>query len=146
MHTGYEGCGLEDKSHPNGLLAPQHFARKFVLMPTVLDNDNSTASDEFFTKFARKDSHNSSFENVGRKKLLPLLVQRIEQLPPKAKKILAMYYHEHLRLTEIANCFGLSEREIDDILTETIDQLKNCLLRVSDETLARRCGNTRCPK
>jgi DNA-directed RNA polymerase specialized sigma subunit len=109
-------------------LATQHFARKFVLMPTVLDNDNATASGEFFTKFARKDSRNSSFENVGRKKLLPLLAQRIEQLPPKPKKILAMYYHEHLRLTEIANCFGLNECEIDDILTETIDQLKNYLL------------------
>ena len=62
---------------------------------------------------------------MGRKDLLPLLVQRIEQLPPRAKKILAMYYYENLQLTEIATCFRLSECQIDQILTETLDLLNN---------------------
>lgn len=62
---------------------------------------------------------------MGRKDLLPLLVQTIEQLPPRAKKILAMYYYENLRLTEIATCFRLSECQIDNILTETVDLLNN---------------------
>ena len=94
-------------------------------MPTVLDGDNAAASDRSFPKFARNDSCKSSFENIGRKDLLPLLVQRIEQLPPRAKKILAMYYYENLQLTEIATCFRLSERQIDNILTETVDLLNN---------------------
>ena len=97
-------------------------------MPTVLDHDNATASDGSFPKFARDDSGNSSFANMRRKDLLPLLVQRIEQLPPKAKKILAMYYYENLQLTEIATCFRLTESQIDDILTETVDLLNNYLL------------------
>ena len=112
-----------------------------TLMPTVLDGDNTTASDGSFPKFARNDSCHSSFENMGRKDLLPLLVQRIEQLPPKAKKILAMYYYDNLQLTEIATCFRLSECQIDDILTETVDLLNNYLLRVSGETLPPKYQN-----
>ena len=97
-------------------------------MPTVLDHDNAAASDRSFPKFARNDSCNSSVENTGRKDLLALLVQRIEQLPPKAKKILAMYYYENLQLTEIATCFRLTECQIADILTETVGLLNNYLL------------------
>ena len=92
-------------------------------MPTVFDGDNAAASDRSFPKFARNDSCNSSFENLGRQDLLPLLVQRIEQLPPRAKKILAMYYYDNLQLGEIATCFRLSECQIDNILTETVDLL-----------------------
>ena len=135
-----------NESHPNGLLLYQHFARKVALLPTVLDDDNTSASDRSFPKFARNDSCNSSFENTGHQDLLPLFVQRIEQLPPKAKKILAMYYHEHLRLTEIAACFRLNECQIDGILTETVVLLKSYLLRISLETLAPKYGNHYCSK
>jgi DNA-directed RNA polymerase specialized sigma subunit len=78
-------------------------------MPKVIDDDDAMASDRSFPKFTRNVSGNSSFEIMGSKDLLPLLVQRIEQLPPKAKKVLAMYYHEKLMLSEIATCFRLSE-------------------------------------
>lgn len=92
-------------------------------MSTVFDGDNAAASDRSFPKFARNDSCISSFENLGRQDLLPLLVQKIEQLPPRAKKILAMYYYDNLQLGEIATCFRLSECQIDNILTETVDLL-----------------------
>jgi DNA-directed RNA polymerase specialized sigma subunit len=91
----------------------------------AFDGDNAAASDTSFPQIARNGSCNSSFENMGRKDLLPLLVQRIERLPPRAKKILAMYYYENLQLTEIATCFRLSECQIDNILTETVDLLNN---------------------
>ena len=100
-------------------------------MPKVIDDDDATASDRSLPKFTRNDSGSSSFEIMGSKDLLPLLVHRIEQLPPKAKKILAMYYHEKLKLSEIATCFRLSECEVDDILTETVYLLNNYLLRIS---------------
>jgi DNA-directed RNA polymerase specialized sigma subunit len=99
-------------------------------MPKVLNDDDARASDRSFPKFTRNDFGNSSFEIMGSRDLLPLLVQQIEQLPPIAKKILAMYYHEKLKLSEIATCFRLSECQIDDILTETVDLLNNYLLRI----------------
>src|SRR5260370_9977346 len=98
-------------------------------MPTVLDDDNATASDQSFTKFARNVSCNSSFENMGRGNLLPLLVQRIEQLQPEAKKILAMYYYADMQLPEIATCFTLSLSQIADILTQTMDLIATYILR-----------------
>jgi DNA-directed RNA polymerase specialized sigma subunit len=105
-------------------------------MPPVLDDDYATASDRSFPEFIRNDSRDSSFEVMERKDLLPLLVQRIEQLPPKAKKILAMYYHENFELSEIATCFRLSECEIDEIRTETVDLLNDYLLSVLGGTLS----------
>ena len=113
-------------------------------MPTVLVGENAAVSDRSCPKFARNDSCNSSVENMGRKDLLPLLVQRIDQLPPKVKKILAMYYYENLQLTEIATCFRLSECQIDNILTETVDLLNNYLLRISGETSAPKYKNHQC--
>jgi DNA-directed RNA polymerase specialized sigma subunit len=115
-------------------------------MATVLNGDNATANDRSFPKFARNDCRNSSFEIMGRKDILPLLVRRIEQLPPKAKKILAMYYHEKMKLSEIATCFRLSEYEIDDILTQTVDLLNSYGLRLSGGELSPKYGYHSCPK
>ena len=61
--------------------------------------------------------------------VLSRLVQQIVQLPPTAKKILAMYYYENLPSTEIAACLGLTEREIDLIRSKTVRLLQNNLCR-----------------
>jgi RNA polymerase sigma factor FliA len=36
-----------------------------------------------------------------RQKVILLLAQRIAQLPPMQKKVLAMYYHQNMQLAEI---------------------------------------------
>ena len=118
-------CAMQARITPERVIVFSTFCRQSHPMPTVLDGDHAAVSDRSFPKIARNDSCNSSFENMGRQDLLPLLVQRIEQLPPRAKKILAMYYYENLQLTEIATCFRLSECQIDNILTETVDLLNN---------------------
>ena len=88
-------------------------------MPTVLDNDDAKANGRTFPELTLKNSRDSLFAIAGRRDLLPLLIQRIEQLSPKAKKILAMYYYEQLKLSEIAACFRQSECQIDEIRKET---------------------------
>lgn len=80
----------------------------------------------------------SAFEFLEREEALPLLVQRIVQLPAALRKILAMYYHENLPLSEIAACFGLTECEIDKIRIETVDLLRTDLLSVWGKTLQLR--------
>jgi DNA-directed RNA polymerase specialized sigma subunit len=57
--------------------------------------------------------------------LLQILAQRIEKLSPKAKKILAMYYHENFTLSEIATGFGLNDCQIDEIRAQTVGLLNN---------------------
>ena len=66
---------------------------------------------------------------LQREAVLELLAQCIVQLPETPKKILAMYYHENLELSEIAIGFGLTEDEIDLIRTQTVRLLQTNLFR-----------------
>ena len=54
-------------------------------------------------------------EELGR-----LVAQRIAELPDIQKRILAMYYYEHLRLAEIAEVFHLTESRISQIHSQAI--------------------------
>lgn len=65
---------------------------------------------------------------LERKETLSLLELRIAQLPAVPKKILAMYYCENMRVSEIAACFGLTESGIIRIRTKTVALLRNELL------------------
>ena len=50
--------------------------------------------------------------------------QRLAQLPPISKKIMALYYYENMQLTELAACFGFTEDKIRQILLHTLDLLR----------------------
>jgi DNA-directed RNA polymerase specialized sigma subunit len=53
-----------------------------------------------------------------------LLAQRMAQLPPISKKIMALYYYENMQPAELAACFGLSEDSIRQILLQTLGLLR----------------------
>src|ERR1700722_2200634 len=67
---------------------------------------------------------------LGREEALSLLSQKISQLPPGPKKILAMHYHEHIPLSEIAASLGVTESLICQIHAQTVALLRNYLWRV----------------
>ena len=71
----------------------------------------------------------SKFDASERGEVLSRLVQCIVQLPPTPKKVLAMYYYEHLRPAEIATCFGLTEHDIELIRTLTVRLLQSNFCR-----------------
>ena len=73
------------------------------------------------------DFLNCEFSPSDRNKVLELLSQRIAQLPRIPRKVLAMYYYENLRPAEIATGLGLTENEIELILTQTVRLLQNKL-------------------
>jgi RNA polymerase sigma factor FliA len=75
----------------------------------------------------RPDSFSCEFDPSDRNKILELLAQRIAQLPRIPKEVLALYYYENLRLTEIANGLGLTGNEIELIRTQTVRLLRNKL-------------------
>jgi hypothetical protein len=85
----------------------------------------------------------STFGLLECEEALPFLVQRIVQLPPAPRRVLAMYYHENLPLSEIAPCFGLTECQIDKIRIETVDLLRKYLLSVWAKTLQLRNSGSR---
>ena len=57
------------------------------------------------------------------------LAQRLAQLPPISKKIMALYYYENMQLTELAACFGFTEDKIRQILFHTLDLLRTFVFR-----------------
>jgi DNA-directed RNA polymerase specialized sigma subunit len=67
----------------------------------------------------------------GREQALSLLAEGIAQLPPGPKKVLAMYYHENIRLSEIAACFDVTESRICQIHSQAVALLRTYLSRVS---------------
>jgi RNA polymerase sigma factor for flagellar operon FliA len=83
------------------------------------------------------DFLNCESDPSDRKEVLELLAQRVAQLPRIPKKVLAMYYYENLRPAEIATGLGLTENEIELILTQTVRLLQSKLagdLRRSDRS------------
>jgi len=68
-------------------------------------------------------------ERMEKQELLELLAQRMKELPDIPRKILAMYYFEHMRLAEIAQVFGLTESRICQIHSQTILSLRAYLGR-----------------
>jgi RNA polymerase sigma factor for flagellar operon FliA len=75
------------------------------------------------------DSCEPPLEVLARKEVLLLLAQRMAELPDTPKKVLAMYYYENMRLSEIATCFSLTESRICQIHTQTISLLRSYLVK-----------------
>ena len=61
------------------------------------------------------------------KEALDHLVQRIAELPAVTQKILALYYHENFRVSEIAACSNLSKQQVCEILCHTRGLLRKFL-------------------
>jgi RNA polymerase sigma factor for flagellar operon FliA len=71
------------------------------------------------------ESQTNARDAVEKRELLALVAQRIQQLPEVPKKVLAMYYFEEMRLSEIAAAFGLTEGRISQIHTQTVLGLRS---------------------
>lgn len=72
------------------------------------------------------DENQPTASDVAMKQeLIRLVSERIEKLPEMQRKILALYYHENLRLAEIAQVFGLTESRICQIHTQAVLSLKS---------------------
>jgi DNA-directed RNA polymerase specialized sigma subunit len=104
-------------------------------MVRVPADNHPGAGDRFLQDLTANKCRISSLGSLESKRLLVLLVQQLEQLPPTGKKILAMYYHEDFKLSEIAARLGLSECQIDGIRTQTVGLLENYLLSASSAGL-----------
>jgi len=101
---------------------------KFVSLDGV--NEQSEQEDQSLHEIIPDDSCIAPLDALERKEVLSLLAQRMEQLPPVPKKILAMYYYENMRLSEIAACFGLTESRICQIHTQTVGLLRKYIVNL----------------
>lgn len=66
------------------------------------------------------DSGDDTVGHVSNRELTEMVQARIQQLPDIQRKVLALYYHEDLRLREIAEICGLCESRICQIHSQAI--------------------------
>ncbi len=79
-------------------------------------------------------------DTLDKKELLELVKARIAKLPDMPKKILAMYYFEEMRLSEIAAAFGLSEGRISQIHTQAVISIRTFIESTLKNSPARICS------
>lgn len=87
-------------------------------------DEQGEMDDQSLHEVIADDCSISAYDVVERKEIIALLAERITQLPEIPKKVLAMYYYENLRLSDIATCFGLTESRICQIHTQAVSQLR----------------------
>ncbi len=82
------------------------------------------ADDISLHELIRDDTQVSAREEIEKRELLGLVIERLQKLPDMPKKVLAMYYFENMRLAEIAAVFGLTEGRISQIHTQAVLSLR----------------------
>lgn len=88
------------------------------------DSDNVALHD-----IIADDTQTTGRDELQRKELVQLMIARLQQLPDMQKKVLAMYYFEEMRLSEIAAVFGVTEGRISQIHTQAVIGLRAFLKR-----------------
>lgn len=78
-------------------------------------------------------------EVLEKKELVGLLAEQLHKLPEIPRKVLALYYFENMRLSEIAAAFGLTEGRISQIHTQAIISLRSWLKRTLNPAGASSC-------
>ena len=102
----------------------------FLALDQSPDEDGERAS---LHEIIADDTDVLARDDMERRELQELVAQRIRQLPDIPRKILAMYYHENMRLAEIASVFSLTESRICQIHAQTIISLRAYIQRVREQ-------------
>lgn len=84
------------------------------------------------------ESVESAGQRLEHEEQVRLMADFIAGLPEMPRKILALYYHERMRLAEIAEIFGLTESRICQIHAQTLRQLRTQLERANEQVLEKR--------
>ena len=96
----------------------------FVPIDSDANNNGSNESSLSLHETIHDPTETTAFEEVEKKEKILHLRKHIKELPEQHQKILMLYYMEELRLSEIAQVFGLSEGRISQILSHSILSLR----------------------
>ena len=75
------------------------------------------------------DTQKSGRDELEKKELVQLMIAQLQKLPDIPKKVLALYYFEGMRLSEIAAIFGVTEGRISQIHTQAVLSLRAFIRR-----------------
>lgn len=127
-----------------GVSADEYLALLEEIRPaTMMPLDGDTASDDAdqlaLHEVIADDTQQPAREVLEKKELVALLAEQLHKLPEMPKKVLALYYFENMRLSEIAAAFGLTEGRISQIHTQAIISLRSWLKRTLNPVGASSC-------
>jgi RNA polymerase sigma factor for flagellar operon FliA len=109
--------------------------RPVSFVPLDEDSSGEVGSEGLFHERIPDESQAGARELLERSELNRLIVEQINKMPELPRKVLAMYYFEELRLSEIAAVFGLTEGRISQIHTQSVISLRNFLKRLNNSVL-----------
>jgi RNA polymerase sigma factor for flagellar operon FliA len=82
-------------------------------------------SDEDLLNLLADDKENQPFQVLSLEELKEVLTRAIEELTPKERTVISLYYYEELTLKEIGEVLGFTESRICQIHTKAILKLRN---------------------
>ncbi len=82
-------------------------------------------SDEDLLNLLADDKENQPFQILSLEELKEVLTRAIEELTPKERTVISLYYYEELTLKEIGEVLGFTESRICQIHTKAILKLRN---------------------
>lgn len=116
------------------LSAEQHEALLEQIKPASfvpLDGEAYSEDDDSISlhDIISDESQPGASSELEKKDLAQVVVARLQQLPDMQRKVLAMYYFEEMRLSEIAAAFGVTEGRISQIHTQAVQGLRAYIQR-----------------
>ena len=95
--------------------------------PSVINNDSNLSYHETLAS----DS-DSPEEELDRKEKKKILKKSISDLPEKQRLVLALYYYEELKISEIGSILDVSDGRVSQILKSTLELLRTNLQSIAN--------------
>lgn len=126
-----KGVGLKDKDIANELGITVDEYRSWESMTNI---SNIASLDEFMeqgTEGGVKEFRNTTYmepeQAVDREEVKKMLMDALELLTEKEKKVVLLYYYEDLTLKEVASVLEVSESRISQLHSKALEKMKKHL-------------------
>ena len=96
----------------------------FVPIDSSVDRGFSDGEGLTLAETLSDPTEENALDKTENREKVVLLRDKIKELPEQQQKILLLYYYEELKLSEIAQIFGLTEGRISQILSHSILSLR----------------------
>ena len=94
----------------------------FFSLDAPVAEESETAGS--FHELIADEAQPQGFERMEQAETVAIMVEKMKTLPERQQKILALYYHEGLRLSEIAEMFQVTEARICQLHTKALQSLR----------------------
>ena len=97
-----------------------------------LDASPSSGETDLMHEMVADERAAPADQEAQKRELSAMVAERIQQMPEMTRKVLAMYYFEEMRLSEIAEVFGVTESRICQINAHAILSLRRFMQSMTD--------------